>query len=65
VTQRRTVELTVEQIAFLRESLNYSAKAFRDSSYEGMDPAWVAQHRREKDEMITSIREALSSASSA
>lgn len=54
------VELSDEQIGFLRESLDYSAKAFREYSYDGQDPVWVAQHRRERSEMISSIREALS-----
>ena len=57
-SQTRIVELTHEQIAFVRESLNYSAKAFRNASYKGQDRKWVAQHRSERDALITSIRRA-------
>lgn len=55
----RTVELTGEQIACIRDSLNYKDKALRDTSYERQDRAWVARHRSEQDALITSIREAL------
>lgn len=61
---KRTVELTDEQIEFIRESLNYSAKAFRDASYEGQDPGWVAEHRQDRDALISSIREVLRDAGS-
>ena len=63
-SQTRTVELTDEQITFVRESLNYSAKALRNTSYEGQDREWVAQHRSERDALITSIRDALAAARS-
>lgn len=57
-----SVQLTEDQVAFLREALTYSAKAFRDASYEGQDPEWIRRQRREKDEMISSVREALNDA---
>ena len=58
-------ELTDEQIAFVRESLNFSAKAFRNASYEGQDREWVAEHRSEREALITSIRDALGTARAA
>lgn len=61
--EKRTVQLTSAQIAFVRESLTYSAKAFRDAAYEGLDYTWVAEHRRQNEETIASIRAALAVAS--
>ncbi len=56
------VALTVEQIAFIRESLKHSARQFREYSYAGQDPQWVAKHRQEQEAMLDSIRAALSAA---
>lgn len=57
-----SVALTAAQIAFIRESLKYSAKQLRDYSYAGQDPQWVAKHRQEQEAMLDSIRAALSAA---
>lgn len=57
-TAKRTVELTDAQIAFLRTSLDYSAKQLHDATSPGLDP----EHRRENDEMISAIRDALRAA---
>ncbi|MEK6277746.1 MAG: hypothetical protein AABM29_07030 [Actinomycetota bacterium] len=62
-TQKHTVQLTNEQIAFLRESLDYSAKAFRDADYTPQGQEWAAEHRREREEMIADIRTALAESS--
>jgi hypothetical protein len=53
------VRLSAEQIAFVRESLAYSERALRDHDYGSVDRAWVTRHRREQEEIITSIRKAL------
>ena len=58
--QRHAVELTDEQIDFLRESLRYSDLRFREDDCQPMDLAWMAEWRREKEEMIASICKALS-----
>ena len=60
--QRHAVGLTDEQIDFLRESLRYSDLRFREDECRPTDLAWMAERRREKEEMITSIREALAEA---
>jgi hypothetical protein len=56
------VTLTGEQIAFLRDSLDYSAEKFRNQDYgPGLDD-FGRERRREMDEMIASIRAALADA---
>lgn len=59
-----SIAFTPAQIAFIRDSLNYTAKQFRDQSYAGQDPQWVAKHRRENEAMLDSICTALSAATS-
>ena len=55
----RTIELTAEQIVFLRASLDYSAMHSRDYDH-GPELADVGTHQRASEEaMIDSIREAL------
>jgi hypothetical protein len=56
------VELTDEQIDFLRQSLRYSDLRFSEDDCRPMDMAWMAKRRREKEEMITSICKALAEA---
>lgn len=58
----KSVRLTPDQLAFVKESLGYSAQRFRDYDYSSQDPAWAAERRKEKDEMIASIREAIADA---
>ncbi|MEK6272540.1 MAG: hypothetical protein AABM42_07825 [Actinomycetota bacterium] len=60
--QRHAVELTDEQIDFLRESLRYSDLRFREDECRPTDLAWMAEWRREKEEMIASICKALAEA---
>jgi hypothetical protein len=56
---RHTVELTDQQIEFIRSSLDLSARAIREHDYgPTVDQAWVAAHRREREDMIASIRTA-------
>ena len=62
--QRHAVELTDEQIDFLRESLRYSDLRFREDECRPTDLAWMAEWRRQKEEMITSICKALGEARS-
>jgi signal recognition particle subunit SEC65 len=62
MSEKRVVELDDKQIAFLLDQLPYAAKVIRDSAYPGMDPKWVAQHRAEHEQMITSLRQALRAA---
>jgi hypothetical protein len=56
-----TVELTAEQLAFLREDLKYTKDHFRGQikSWEGMPHDWVVAQRNEKLAMVESIEEAL------
>jgi len=58
-SETRIVELTGEQIAFLRTSLEYSAKQFRDYDYGPSLHDFGRERRQEMDEMIASIRRAL------
>lgn len=62
MSKTKSVLLTPEQISFLGESLDYSAQRFRDYDYSGQDRDWVAEHKREKEELIASIRQAFRSA---
>jgi hypothetical protein len=57
--ETRAVQLTAAQIAFMRTSLDYSSRAVREYDYGPADRSWVAARRREQDEMIRSIRQAL------
>lgn len=58
----RTVELTDEQIAFVRQSLDYSAMRFRDYDYGPGLIEFGAQQRAREQATIDDIREALKSA---
>jgi hypothetical protein len=53
----RTIELTDEQIAFLREDLKYTKHHFRGGikSWEGMPHEWVVAQRNETLTMVESI----------
>jgi hypothetical protein len=57
--RKRTIELTPEQIAFIGASLDYSARALRDYDHDPADREWATGHRRDQEEMIASIQEAL------
>jgi hypothetical protein len=57
--QKRTVELTDDQIAFLRESVDYSARAFREHDDRPLDQECANQQRLERETMIASIHHAL------
>jgi hypothetical protein len=64
LSEPRTVELTDQQIAFLRTSLDYSAQRFRDHDY-GQDETirkFGIERRAEADAVIASIRAAFSRA---
>jgi hypothetical protein len=57
----RSVNLTDEQIEFIRTSLDYSARSVREYDY-GSDPEmrqFGMKRRQEAADMIASIREAL------
>jgi hypothetical protein len=56
------IRLTGEQIAFIRTSLDYSALALSNYDYGPVDRAWGAEHRRWQEDLIESIRQALSGA---
>ena len=59
MSEPRTIELTEEQIVFLRASLDYSAMHSRDYDY-GPELADFGMHQRASEEaMIDSIRGAL------
>jgi hypothetical protein len=59
--KRRSVLLTENQIAFVRASLSYSADAIRNQPYDAADADRVRRQRADED-MIASVREALSEA---
>jgi len=63
MSDRRTIELTAEQIAFLRDSLMCTAQHFRELRPRMED---IARTRRaEVEKMIPSLRAALADASDA
>jgi hypothetical protein len=59
MTETHTVELTEEQIACIRESLHYSARAIREHDYSPLDNEKAGKLRREKEDLIASARAAL------
>lgn len=62
MSDRQTIELTNNQIAFMRTSLDYSAMRFRDYDY-GPDLAEFGKKQRAREQaMIDSIRHALDAA---
>jgi hypothetical protein len=59
-TRKHTVQLTDEQIALVRTSLDsYSERVVRNHEYGVADRAWASEQQHEQDEMIASVREAL------
>jgi hypothetical protein len=61
-TGRRPIQLSDDQIDFIRTSLNYSAKALRDQPYDPLeDRNAMLERRRRDEEMISSIKDALRS----
>ena len=56
---KRTVELTDEQISCMRESLRYSERAIRDYDYSPLDHAAASKLRNDKLTLLASVREAL------
>lgn len=58
-SRRLKVELTDEQIAFLREDLRYTKQRFRDEPYERMPHEQKLAHRNERLAMVESIEQAL------
>ena len=57
----RFVRLTEEQISAITESLDFSLKRIRDSTYPGEDPAEAASRRRYHEERFASVKTALAS----
>ena len=62
MSEPRTIELTDEQIAFLRASLDYSAMHSRDYDYGPELVDFGKQQRASEQAMIDSIRGALADA---
>jgi len=62
MSEAHTVELTDEQIAFLRASLDYSAMHSRDYDYGPELADFGKQQRASEQAMIDSIRGALADA---
>jgi hypothetical protein len=62
MSERRTVELTEEQIAFLGISLDYSAMYSRDYDYGPELVDFGKQQRASEEAMIASLRGALADA---
>ena len=62
MSEPRTIELTEEQIVFLRASLDYSAMHSRDYDYGPELVDFGEQQRASEQTMIDSIRGALADA---
>lgn len=67
---KRTIELTREEVDFVRRSLDRAVQAVRDSHYDPQVEAWAIEHRgeneariREAEATANAIRKALSEGS--
>jgi hypothetical protein len=58
-SDKRTVELTEEQIAFLRLSLDYAQRAIDETSYDPQVQEWARTHGTDTAATIAALREAL------